>query len=606
MKLLALALGFVGLLRAQEIRLVQAASGIAAPTDIENAADGSGRLFLVQQNGIIRILRSGIVLPAAFLDISNRTRADGERGLLGLAFPPGFAQSGRFYVDYTDIAGDTVIAQYRVSAGNPNIAEQFSETVLLHIPQPFENHNGGQIRFGPDGYLYVAMGDGGSAGDPQRNGQNLGTLLGKLLRIDVESDPGHAHIPANNPFVNTAGARGEIWAYGLRNPWRFSFDRVTNDLWIGDVGQDSYEEIDFQPVASHGGENYGWNRMEGLHCYLPGCSQDGITLPVAEYSHADGCAVTGGFMYRGNGSPGLRGTYVYGDLCSGTIWGLSRQGNQWVSRRMLPLSGIGITTFGEDEAGEIYVANATNGTILKMIGSAAPRILPSGVVNAASFVPGLTAGSLATVFAAGVMDNPGSVSAVQIPLPMSLNGVSVNVNGISAPVLAVANQNGQEQVNFQVPFEAAGAGTASVVVTRAGNSSTAASVAMLDVQPAVYTTDGTQAIVVRNSDYSLATGSRPLVRGEFACVYASGLGRVTNQPATGAGAPSEPLAMVPGNVQVTIGGVAAEVQFAGLAPGFVGVYQVNFRVPAGVASGAVDLVVGAGGVNSPVVKAGVE
>ena len=254
------------------------------------------------------------------------------------------------------------------------MADAASEVVLLKIAQPFANHNGGQVRFGPDGYLYIAMGDGGSAGDPMRNGQNLGALLGKLLRIDVESDPGQVRIPAGNPFVNTAGARGEIWAYGLRNPWRFSFDRATGDLWIADVGQDIYEEVDFQPAASRGGENYGWNRMEGLHCYQAGCQMQGLTLPIAEYPHVAGaCSVTGGFMYRGRVSPGMRGIYLYGDYCSGQIWGVERQGSGWNSRQLLA-SGFTITTFGEDEAGELYVANAANGSVHHIEGSRSAKI----------------------------------------------------------------------------------------------------------------------------------------------------------------------------------------------------------------------------------------
>src|SRR5947209_4766467 len=291
---------------AQEIRTVQVAGGIPASTDIQNAGDGSGRLFVVQQSGVIRIVKDGAVLPTPFLDIHTKTTGDGERGLLGLAFPPGFAQKGRFYIDYTDLNGDTIIAQYRVSS-NPDVADAASETVLLKIAQPFANHNGGQVRFGPDGYLYIGMGDGGSGGDPMGNGQNRRVLLGKLLRIDAESEPGRVHIPPDNPFVNLTGARPEIWAFGLRNPWRFSFDRATRDLWIADVGQDTYEEVDFQPAASRGGENYGWNQMEGMHCFRSGCSTQGLVLPVAEYTHASGCSITGGFIYRGLVSPGMRG-----------------------------------------------------------------------------------------------------------------------------------------------------------------------------------------------------------------------------------------------------------------------------------------------------------
>ncbi|HMC59562.1 MAG TPA: PQQ-dependent sugar dehydrogenase, partial [Candidatus Solibacter sp.] len=261
---------------AQEIRTTQIASGIAAPTDIQSANDGSGRLFLVQQSGMVRIFHGGAVSSRPFLDISAKTHADGERGLLGLAFPPGFAQKQRFYVDYTDLNGDTTIAQYRVSP-NADVADAASETVLLKIAQPFANHNGGQVRFGPDGYLYIGMGDGGSGGDPFGNGQNRGALLGKLLRVDVETDPARVRIPPDNPFVNVAGARPEIWAFGLRNPWRFSFDRATGDLWIADVGQDSYEEVDFQPASSHGGENYGWNLMEATHCFGSNCNPPGLT-----------------------------------------------------------------------------------------------------------------------------------------------------------------------------------------------------------------------------------------------------------------------------------------------------------------------------------------
>ena len=570
---------------AQEIRTVQVASGIAGPTDIQNAGDGSGRIFVVQQSGVIRILKNGSVAGTPFLDIHSRTTGDGERGLLGLAFPPGFAQKQRFYVDYTDLNGNTVIAQYRVGA-NADVADAASEIVLLRITQPFANHNGGQVRFGPDGYLYIAMGDGGSAGDPMRNGQNLGTLLGKLLRIDVESSPGQVRIPPDNPFVNTAGARGEIWAYGLRNPWRFSFDRATNDLWIGDVGQDAYEEIDLQPAASRGGENYGWNRMEGLHCYTAGCSTDGITLPIAEYPHVEAaCSITGGFRYRGSLSPGMRGTYVYGDYCNGRIWGLEWNGTAWTSRLLLA-SGFTITTFGEDEAGELYIANGGGGAIYRVEGGRAPRFGAAAVTNPASFATGMVAGSLATAFAAGVRDAPGIAVADRLPLPASVDGVSVTVMGIAAPVYSVSNVNGQEQVSFQVPWAVAGRTTAAVVITRDGNASVAVDVPVSAMQPGVFTANG-QAIAVRATD-----------NPAFVFVYVSGLGGVINQPADGAAGPTAPLAALTSGVQVTLGGVPAEVQYAGLAPGFVGVYQLNFRIPAGVGSGLRDLVVN----GSPPVK----
>ena len=601
--LLSVSLGLTSPLLPQELRTRQVASGLANPTDIQNAGDGSGRLFIVQQPGIVRIFRDGAVLPKPFLNIQSKSLPGGERGLLGLAFPPGFAQKQRFYVNYTDLKGNTVIALYRVSA-DPDIADATSEAILMTITQPFENHNGGQVRFGPDGYLYIGMGDGGSGGDPNGNGQNLGTLLAKMLRIDVEADPGSVRIPPANPFVNRAGARPEIWAYGLRNPWRFSFDRPTGNLWIADVGQDAFEEIDFQPGASSGGENYGWNRMEGLHCYTPNCSMTGLTLPVVEYPHSQGCSVTGGFIYRGNLSPGLRSLYIYGDYCSGRIWGLERLGTVWVNRQLL-MSGLNIRTFGEDEAGEIYVGNE-NGAIYRLEGSIAPRLNPAAVTNSASFATGMSPGSLATAFAAGVLDRQGIVGADRIPVATSLDGVSIMVDGIAAPVLSLSNVNGQEQLNFQVPFEISKRAAASVVVTRAGSSSDAVMVPVIELQPALYTTDGTQAIVVHNADFTLADASRPVTSGEFAFVYAAGLGNVSNQPRTGGAAPASPASETLTAVTLTLAGRPCEVQFAGLAPGLVGVYQVNFRVPANTPRGSQDIVLAIGTSNSPAVKVTVQ
>ena len=601
--LLCVCLSLASLLTGQELRTRQITSGITNPTDIQNAGDGSGRLFFVQQSGIVRIFRDGALLAQPFLDIRSKSLPGGERGLLGLAFPPGFAQKQRFYVNYTDLKGDTIIALYRVSA-NPDIADVTSETILLKLTQPFENHNGGQVRFGPDGYLYIGMGDGGSGGDPMGNGQNLGTLLAKMLRIDVESEPGSVRIPPSNPFVNRAGARPEIWAYGLRNPWRFSFDRPTGNLWIADVGQDLYEEIDFQPGTSLGGENYGWNRMEGLHCYLPSCSMAGLTLPVAEYPHSQGCSVTGGFVYRGNISPGLRSLYIYADYCSGRIWGLERRGSVWVNRELL-MSGLTIRTFGEDEAGEIYLGSE-NGAIYHLEGSAAPRLNSTAVTNSASFVTGLSPGSLATAFAAGVLDSTGIVSANRIPLPSNLQGVSITVDGIPAPVLSLSNVNGQEQLNFQVPIEISKRMSASVVVTRAGASSDAVVIPVFELQPAIYTTDGAQAIVLHNSDFSLATASRPLASGELALIYAAGLGAVVNQPPNGSAAPASPLPATVSQVTLTLAGMPCEVQYSGLAPGFVGVYQINFRVPANTPRGSQDLVLTAAAASSPAVKVAVQ
>lgn len=588
--------------QAQEIRLAPVATTIDAPTDIQHAGDGSGRLFLVEQNGLIRVLRNGTLQAAPFLDVRSKTRAGGERGLLGLAFSPSFSSTGRFFVNYTNLAGNTIVAQYQASPG-ADAADAATETILLEVAQPFSNHNGGQIRFGPDGYLYIGMGDGGSAGDPQNNGQNRGSLLGKMLRVDVESEPGRLRIPADNPFVNTAGARPEIWAFGLRNPWRFSFDRATGDLWIGDVGQNLYEEIDYQPATSRGGENYGWNTMEGMHCFRGACSTQGLVLPVAEYGRNDGCSVTGGFVYRGSRSPGLRGTYIYADYCSGRIWGLERRGTEWVNRLLLA-SGLSITTFGEDENGEVYLADAGRDTVYRVDGDSAPRFSAAGVVNAASFEPGLVPGSLATVFASGLLDGEDMVMATQVPLPTELRGVSVMVGSTAAPLLGIANQSGNELVNFQVPL-LTGAETVSLIVSRNGNRSAPVSVPVLRVQPAVYTAGGI-AIVVRLPDYTLTSEQQPLRRGDFAFLYANGLGAANNAPPVGNAAPATPAATTTESVRVTIGGVACPVQFSGFAPALVGVYQVNFQVSADTPRGVQDLVITIAGVSSPAVKVAVE
>jgi glucose/arabinose dehydrogenase len=273
-------------------------------------------------------------------------------------------------VYYTNRNGDNNLARYQVSS-DPDRADPASGIVLLTIPHPtFANHNGGQLQFGPDGYLYIGTGDGGSGGDPNNNAQNLNQLLGKILRIDVDHGLPYS-IPTSNPFAQTAGARGEIWAYGVRNPWRFSFDRMTGDLWIGDVGQDAFEEVDFQPATSIGGENYGWRKMEGQHCYNPtsNCVDAGVTFPLLEYSHAGGaCSISGGYRYRGTQIPSLQGAYLYGDYCSGVIWKGTQIGTSWISNTLLTTT-LRISAFGEDISGELYVMDVAKGIVYKI----APR-----------------------------------------------------------------------------------------------------------------------------------------------------------------------------------------------------------------------------------------
>jgi glucose/arabinose dehydrogenase len=351
------------------ISLVPAAGGFTRPVGIAHAGDGSGRLFIVEQGGLVRIIRNGTVLPTPFLDLSSRLRAaTGEQGLLGLAFPPGYGPGRPYlYTNHTGTAGigDTVISRFTAST-DPDQADPATEQTVLTVVQPFANHNGGQLAFGPDGYLYIGMGDGGSAGDPQGNAQNPLSLLGKMLRIDVNVPSGYL-VPADNPFVGNAVFRPEIWALGLRNPWRFSFDRVRGDLYIADVGQSSFEEVNFQSGAAMGGANYGWDIMEAMHCFGAAvCDRTGLTLPVMEYGHAEGCSVTGGYVYRGARYPALEGLYLYGDYCSGRIWGLTVPGGEAANRLLLD-TGLFISTFGEDEEGNLYVADHAGGTIYRIV-----------------------------------------------------------------------------------------------------------------------------------------------------------------------------------------------------------------------------------------------
>jgi glucose/arabinose dehydrogenase len=361
----------------------EVAAGLSQPVHLTHAGDGSGRLFIVEQSGRIRILLNRQLLPAPFIDISGRVLFSGEQGLLSVAFPPGYATKRHFYVYYTDQNGNNIVARFGLTA-DPNAADPNSEQIVLTLSHPtYSNHNGGQTAFGPDGYLYIGTGDGGGGGDPDGNAQNPATLLGKLLRIDVETgNPATYTIPPTNPFAGLSdGVRDEIWALGLRNPWRFSFDRLTGDLYIGDVGQNAWEEIDFQPAASPGGENYGWNILEGSACYNPpsGCSPPpNYAAPVAVYNHSLGCSVTGGFVYRGSPASPLYGIYMYGDYCSGRIWGLRRVGDTWQNQILGQLpAGFSLSTFGEDENGTLYFGSLSSGKIfqVKAFGFSLPLIL---------------------------------------------------------------------------------------------------------------------------------------------------------------------------------------------------------------------------------------
>lgn len=348
---------------AARVTLREVANGLSQPLAIAHAGDGSGRLFVTLQEGRVMIFDGRQIVPKPFLDLRERVASGGERGLLSVAFHPDFANNRWFYVNYTDLAGNTVVSRFRAARRAPNVALRRSETLVLSVTQPYANHNGGQLQFGPDGFLYIGTGDGGSGGDPENRAQDGGSLLGKLLRIDVNQSP--YGIPTDNPFSNRTDIRPEIWAVGLRNPWRFSFDRATGDLYIADVGQDAWEEVNFQPAAGPGGLNYGWRRLEGRHCFNPpnACDDGTLTPPVLEYDHSVGESVTGGYVYRGSQVPELAGRYVYGDFISGRIWAARLEGSRWVNEEVAA-SPIAISSFGEDEAGELYLTDYIGGRLL--------------------------------------------------------------------------------------------------------------------------------------------------------------------------------------------------------------------------------------------------
>ncbi len=446
---------------APSVRLDTVATGLSSITGI-TASSGDARLFVTLQSGTVRIWDGTQLLPAPFLDLSASVSCCGERGLLSIAFHPAYAANGFFFVDYTDLSGNTVVARYRVSAEDPDRADPNSAAILLGIVQPFANHNGGQLQFGPDGFLYIGMGDGGSGNDPFCNAQSSESLLGKLLRIDVDQSvdtaPFHG-VPADNPFVATGGP-AEAWAKGLRNPWRFSFDRLTGDLFIGDVGQDAREEIDHQPITSRGGENYGWKIMEGTICggggnsgcvpSPPPCGDASYTAPILEYSHDGGrCSVTGGYLYRGLSVPDLYGSYVYGDYCSGEIFAGTLASGVW-SSASLPVAAANLTTFGEDSSGDLY-AGTEGGTLYRF----APASPPMPSIVSVSPAAGLTRGEgrvtitganftggtqvlFGAVPAQVTVVNPSLLIALAPPAPPGLVDVTVSNPGAPPAVRAGA------------------------------------------------------------------------------------------------------------------------------------------------------------------------
>ena len=427
----------------------------ASPIQVVAPVGDRERVFVVEQDGIVRVIENGVVLPTPFLDITSRTNEFLEQGLLGLAFHPDYASNGWIFVHYTNLNGNTRLDRYTVDANDPNVIDINSRVNLLKVNQPYINHNGGMLAFGADGYLYLGLGDGGSAGDPGNRAQDGQTLLGKMLRLDVSTNP--YSIPADNPFVNDPNTLDEIWSVGLRNPWRFSFDRANGDLWIGDVGQNELEEVDYE-AAGDGGLNYGWRIMEGSDCFNPssGCNQTGLVLPIHEYTHGGSpfrCSITGGYVYRGESMATMHGRYFFADYCSGQVWSFRRTANGQVADFTEHTSDLGmsgsIASFGEDAAGELYVC-MLEGTVY--------RIVPQGLRLASE---GLAAGSTAQLEISGATPNGTGYLVYSMAglgaTPVPQLGV---ICDLAAPQLLTAapiDGQGQGTVTGFVPGRAAGA-----------------------------------------------------------------------------------------------------------------------------------------------------
>jgi len=704
--------GYVARLPAQnlagQIRFRKIATSGGLPTSITNAGDGSQRLFLTTQEGRVWIIEDGERLETPFLDIRSRVSRGSERGLLSIAFHPKYAEEGYFYTYYTDPQGNSVVSRFGVS-DDPNVAVPFSETFVIGIEQPFSGHNGGQLQFGPDGLLYIGTGDGGGTGDPGNRAQDLSLLLGKILRIDVDRSTPY-FVPTDNPFQFRVGARNEIWAYGLRNPWRFSFDRETGNLFVANVGQSAVEEINFQSAGSDGGENYGWYLMEGSQCFEPSKDrQDGsLRLPILEYEHiGGGRSVTGGYVYRGTDYPQFDGTYFYADWVTEEVFLAMRNGSIWTTIGTVA-SGYEISTFGEDEHGELYVADYFGEAVYRieadnprpfltsvipemvMAGGLAftltlrgqgfssssemlwdgsprpttlvsstrlrvevveddiaeagvtqirvrnpspgggtssavpftieepPRIIPEvfqgGVGNSAGVtsITGVAPGSIASVFGTNlsIETEPAGV----VPLPTSLGGgmLQMSPQGLAPQFFASPGQQ-----NVQIPWEFEGAEGATITAILGEEQSVPEEVEIVPYNPGLFRTNsqgfgqGSIQIVgaggILAGPFSPFSAARPAQKCEYVTIWATGLGPVTNTPPTGAAAPTDPLAHTTTLAEVTIGGVPAEVIFSGLAPPFVGLYQVNVKVPENAPSGlAVEVVLTMGGIQSNVVTMAVQ
>ncbi len=564
------------------IRLVPVASGLQSPVYVTSARDGGNRLFIIEQPGRVRILQPGSAAPSQtpFLDITAKVLFNGEQGFLGLAFHPDYQTNRRFFVNYTRRPdGATVVSEFRASTGDPNVAAT-EERVIITIPQPFANHNGGWIDFGPDGFLYIGMGDGGSANDPGNRAQNNNELLGKMLRLDVNTNGTAPYVsPSTNPFFGQTPGRDEIYATGLRNPFRCSFDRATGMLYAGDVGQGVIEEID---IITLGG-NYGWRVFEGSRCANPGptapCTASNYVAPIAEYNHSGGrCSVTGGYVYRGTQNSLPAGSYIFADFCTGEIFLLNSGATSMILDTDLPIS-----SFGEDEAGEIYVVSL-GGTIHRI---AAPSVATP--VSAANYRgPQLAPESIATAFALNFADSSQAATPGQA-LPTSLAGTSVSVTDATgtsrlAPLFFVS----PTQVNFQIP-QGTGPGAAAIAFTNTNGAISIGNVNIVNVAPGLFTVNATgsglaAALVLRVR----ANGSQvfePIVQldsqNQFVPIpidLGPDLGNATDQVFLVAFGSGFRRFSALGAVTATIDGAPANVTFAGAQSNFVGLDQANVRL----------------------------
>lgn len=676
------------------------AAGVQNPTQVTNAGDGTGRLFAVSQLGTIRVLAGTTFLEEPFLDISDQVFCCSEDGLLGLAFHPDYASNGRFFVRYTDRNANNILAGFRVSEDDPNRADADSEEIILLVPQPSPSHHSGQLHFGPDGMLYVGLGDGGAV---QAEAQNLRSLHGSILRIDIDVPSGYA-IPPDNPFVSVPLARGEIWVYGLRNPWRFSFDRETGDVFIGEVGHQRAEEIDFIPFSSGGGENYGWNILEGNKCNSENqfiCDNPSFSPPIFEIEHvADNCnAIIGGYRYRGSRYPQLYGLYFFGDFCRKRITVLQENAGRWTEIDAFEDVGE-VTSFGESESGELFFTDFMTGSVVRFTaptrapelrlvsssalaagspavtltvdgttfvprsevrwngmarptefvstsrlrvtltaedlespstgvidvvtsglgggtsqprdievldpGDIAPVVAVGGIVDAASFDPslGVAPGSIASIFGT---DLALLLEAAALePLPTILGAASAVVGpDLEAPLFL----GSEGQHNLQIPWELAGMDSAGLRVRIGSVISGSEPIPLVVHSPGIFSTDSTgsgqAAALVAGAGNVLAApegafpNSRPVRPGEFLSLYVNGLGAVSNTPPTGTAASAFPLSVTLTEPVVRLNGQMVSVTFSGLAPGFVGVYQVNVEVPADAQPGSdVTIDIEIGGVRS--------